>query len=69
MVVGGQLRVDVASNARTMFNHHGAGMAPWWRRSTAGAQAAFQLLHDATGGAVAGARSSGQPVRRAGRVE
>ena len=46
-----------------------AKAAPRQRRLPC-AQAAFQIiLHDATGGAVAGARSSGQPVRRAGRVE
>ena len=48
--------------------------APGWRRDGAGQprarrQPSRSILHDATGGAVAGARSSGQPVRRAGRVE
>ena len=68
-----------ASNTRCVYP--GCALLPCTalRESAAGrlrqrrlpcAQAAFQIiLHDATGGAVAGARSSGQPVRRAGRVE
>ena len=50
--------------------HQGSTKAAPRQRRLPCAQAAFQIiLHDATGGAVAGARSSGQPVRRAGRVE